>query len=177
MQINSISGSQGYNKSYDAGSTSPVNENSEQDKDLDNEIQSLTSQKSNINNQINSIKSDFAPTKPKDQLINPLKSELQSIEAKIQQLQAKKLKKTKGKSEPSKIKASKKAPIKEMENLVTQTGFINKGKVKNSLVDTGNKSRSNLSKKKSNINIKNAINKYNKIENYDTENYTTEITA
>ncbi|MCW8000006.1 hypothetical protein CFK35_19290, partial [Clostridium sp. cpc1] len=62
-------------------------------KEIDKEIQSLQQKKAALNKEIDNIKNDFAPPKPKEELIRPLKDQIQILDAQIQQKQIERTKK------------------------------------------------------------------------------------
>ncbi|MBW9156938.1 FlxA-like family protein [Clostridium tagluense] len=122
-------------------------------KQLDKEIQGLQKRKLDLSKEIENIKNDFAPPKPKDELIRPLKDQCQALDSEIQQLQAEKMKKQSEKvkessknndnkkssftaknieckDDPSSSEGKIKSAYELLKNFTTQNGFTNETKVK-----------------------------------------------
>lgn len=157
MQINSTTTNPMIGQAF---KSSPKN-NEAAERQLDIEIQNLEQAKADLSKEIFNINGDFAPPKPKQELIRPLKDKIKIIEAKIHQKQAEKMKKQaenlvdpssktndnksiimkkndiEGKSFDS-AKDKNKSTFEQLSNFTTQTGIINEVKVKNSLKDSSN---------------------------------------
>lgn len=161
MQINSTTPNPMASQAFNATSKSSPKNNESEERQLDSQIQSLEKEKADLNKEIYSIKGDFAPPKPKEELIRPLKDKIKVIEAKIQQKQAEKAKKqAENLKEPSNSTEDKKPnsikknniegksfnsaeeknkfTFEQLSNFTTQAGIINEAKVRTSLKDSSN---------------------------------------
>lgn len=161
MQVNLASTNPIASQSFNSASKSSPKNNEAEERQIDSEIQSLEKEKADLSKEIYSIKGDFAPPRPKEELIRPLKDKIKIIETKIQQKQAEKaekqaenLKEPSNSTEdkkPNSIKESdiegkrlgsaeekNKSTFEQLSNFTTQTGIISEEKVKNSLKDSSN---------------------------------------
>lgn len=171
-------------------------------KEIDKEIQSLQQKKAALNKEVDNIKNDFAPPKPKEELIRPLKDQIQILDAQIQQKQIEKTKKqseniqeasndsdnvksnftledTEDKINPTSNNGKNKSSLKLLKNFTTQTGVINEERIKNisKNPDDPNTSDStkSITEKKRQKYLKNAIDAYNTIENSNSVNLGTNV--